>query len=142
MRPMSQLEEQVRLRIREEMTRKNLSQRDLSGLLGGPSKHWSQSRVGKILTGRVQMGVADMEALCFAVGLSVVEAVRDHGLEFLAEMTPLELRMLERIKHLDEATRDAYLHILDVKARGAGPGRYAGKRPTYGARFGKPRAPK
>jgi transcriptional regulator with XRE-family HTH domain len=139
MRPMSQLEEQVRLRIREEMTRKNLSQRDLSGILGGPGKGWSQSRVGKLLTGRVLMGVADMESLCFAVGLSVVEAVRDHGLEFLAEMTPTELRTLERIKQLDDVTRDAYLRILDVKVRTNVPNRYAGKKPTGGRRFRTPK---
>lgn len=138
-RPMSRLEEQVRSRVRDEMTRRHLSQRDLSGILGGAAAGWSQSRVAKILTGRVLMGVADMEALCFAVGLSVVEAVRDHGLEFLAEMTPTELRTLERIRQLDEATRGAFLHMLDVKARSAVPARYAGKKPTKGAKFGTPR---
>lgn len=115
MRTMSELEERVRLRIREEMTRKNLSQRDVSGILGGPGKGWSQSRVGKLLTGNVGMGVSDMEALCFAIGLPVVEAVRDLGMEFFAEMTPTELRTLERIRQLTEPDRAAYLHLLSVK---------------------------
>ena len=112
---MSELEERVRLRIREEMTRRNLSQRDVSGILGGSAKGWSQSRVGKLMTGRVEMGVADLESLCFAISLPIVEAVRDHGMEFFAEMTPTELRTLERIRQLTEPDRDAYLHLLAVK---------------------------
>ena len=113
---MSELEERVRLRIREEMTRKNLSQRDVSGILGDVAKGWSQSRVAKILTGRVEMGIADMESLCFAISLPIVEAVRDHGMEFYAEMTPTELRTLERIRQLNEPDREAFLRVLDVKA--------------------------
>ncbi len=112
---MSELEERVRLRIREEMTKRNLSQRDVSGILGGTAKGWSQSRVGKLMTGRVEMGVADMESLCFAISLPIVEAVRDHGMEFFAEMTPTELRTLERIRQLSEPDREAYLHLLAVK---------------------------
>lgn len=61
------------------------------------------------------MGVADLESLCFAISLPIVEAVRDHGMEFFAEMTPTELRTLERIRQLNEPDRDAYLHLLSVK---------------------------
>lgn len=134
---MSDLEERVRLRIREEMTRKNLSQRDVSGILGGPGKHWSQSRVAKLLTGRVEFGLADMEALCFAIGLPIVEAVRDQGLEFLAEMDPVELRVLQRLRELDEAERSMFLHFLDV--RHLKQVKHAGKAPRYGPKFGKTR---
>lgn len=112
---MSDLEERVRLRLREEMAKKHLSQRDVSGILGGPDKGWSQSRVSKILNGHVEMGVSDMEGLCFALSVPIVEVVRDLGMEFFAEMTPTELRTLERIRQLSDPDREAYLHLLAVK---------------------------
>lgn len=107
---MSDLAERARARIRDEMSRKKLSQRDVAGLLGG----WSQSRVAKLLTGRVEIGLTDLDSLCFAVGLSPVEAIRDHGLEFLAEMTPTELRILERLRQIPKPTVDALIQILDM----------------------------
>lgn len=124
------------------MTSRGLKQTDVADLLGGTAKGWTQSRISKLLNGHAQLGLEELEALCFAVGLSVVEAVRDQGMEFLAEMTPTELRTLQRIKLLDEETRDAFLRILDVKLRGVVTTRYAGKEPVRGPRFGKPRAPK
>jgi transcriptional regulator with XRE-family HTH domain len=112
--PMHVRSDQARLRIREEMERKRLSQRDLAGLLGSD---WTQSRVGKILTGRVKLVLDDLEQLCFAVGISLTEAVRDHGLEFCAEMTPTELRFLERIRQLTPELRDAYLKTMAVHTK-------------------------
>ena len=103
--------EQARLRIREEMARRDLSQREVAELL-----RWSQSRVAKLLTGRVELGVEDLDGLCFAVGISAVEALRDHGLEFCAEMTPTELRILERIRQLPRPVFEAVMTLLNVKA--------------------------
>lgn len=108
---MSTLADRARLRLREEMSRKHLSQRDLADLL-----KWSQSRVARALTGRSGIALDDLEALCFGVGLSVVEAVRDHGLEFLADMTPTELRILERIRQLPTPVLDAVMTLLAVNA--------------------------
>jgi transcriptional regulator with XRE-family HTH domain len=104
---MESLSQRVRQRIREEMTKQRLSQRDVSGLL-----KWSQSRVAKLLTGRVELGVDDLGALAFAVGISPTEAVRDRGLEFCAELTPTELRMLEHLRLLPPEQRDAFFSIL------------------------------
>lgn len=108
---MSSLADRARLRLREEMSRKHLSQRELADLL-----KWSQSRVARAMTGRSGIALDDLDALCFGVGLSVVEAVRDHGLEFLAEMTPTELRVLERIRQLPRPTLDALMTLLNVPA--------------------------
>lgn len=108
---MPRLSEQIRLRLREEMSRQDMSQRDIAGVLG-----WSQSRVAHILTGRVEMSVDDLAEFAFGLGLAVTETVRDHGLEFCAEMTPSELRFLERIRQLPQTDRDAFYQILDVKA--------------------------
>jgi transcriptional regulator with XRE-family HTH domain len=100
----------VRLRLREEMLRRGLSQRDLAHQL-----QWSQGRLAKVLTGRTDLRYNDMVAVCQMIGLSIVEAVRDHGLEFCAEMTPTELRVLERFRQLPHLI-PAILLILNVSS--------------------------
>jgi transcriptional regulator with XRE-family HTH domain len=115
--------EEVRRRLREEMDRLDMSQRDVAGLV-----NWSQSKVAHILTGHVQMTVDDLATFCFALNLSVTEAVRDQGLEFVAEMTPTELRLLERIRQLPARDVDAVMTILDVKAKTRPHERRAGPR--------------
>lgn len=101
--------ERARIRIREEMARKKMSQRDVAGILD-----WSQSRVSKNLNARIELGLDDLASLSFAVGLQLTEAVRDHGLEFCAEMTPTELRVLERIRQLRPDQLDALMTMLAV----------------------------
>lgn len=103
------LNHRVVRRLRDEMTRRKLSQRDVAGLL-----QWSQSRIAKLLTGRVELSVNDLAALCFAMDLLPTEAVRDHGLEFCAEMTPSELRFLERFRQLRPQSKEAMMTLFDV----------------------------
>ena len=110
---MSVRSDQARLRIREEMERQRLSQRELVQLLGDG---WTQSGIQKILVGRVQLTVDDLESICFALGIHLTEVVRDHGLEFCAEMTPTEMRMLERLRQMPTEERDLYLRLMEVKA--------------------------
>lgn len=107
---MQTLSERVRDRVREEMKRQKMSQRDIAGLL-----RWSQSRVAHILTGRVEMGVQDLEGFGFALGLSLPELVRDRGMEFCAEMTPTEFRFHERVRALTQEQRDAILTVVGIK---------------------------
>lgn len=109
---MALLSEQIRLRIREEMERQELSQRDVANLL-----KWSQSKVAHVLNARVEMRVEDLEAFCFALNLPPTEAVRDRGMEFCAEMTPTELRILERIRQLQPAVLAAIMTLLDVQTK-------------------------
>lgn len=101
--------EEARARLRDEMKRKGLVQRDVAGLL-----NWSQSRVAKVLTGRVVLSLEDLTSLCFALGLSVVEVVRDRGMEFCAEMTPTELRFHERVRAAGPDIRDALIKLMNV----------------------------
>lgn len=96
------------LAIREEMERKGISQADIAGQL-----QWLPARTSKVLHGKLPLTVDDLEALCFAVGLSPTEAVRDRGLEFCADMTPTELRILERLRQLPHLL-DAIAQILQV----------------------------
>jgi len=109
-RRMSVRSDQARLRLREEMERQRLSTRDVAGILT-----WSQSRVQKLLAGRVELGVDDLEALCFALNLSLPEVVRDHGMEWVAELTPTELRFLQALRELEPGVRDSFLRFLEVK---------------------------
>jgi transcriptional regulator with XRE-family HTH domain len=124
------LSERVRELLRTEARSRGLSHRDIAGVLGGTAAGWSPSRVTKNLTGRVEMGVDELEALCFALSISITEVVRDRGLEFCAEMTPTELRVLERLRQVPKPVMEAILTILDVRAsssqiepRGATPRR-------------------
>lgn len=113
--PQTTVQDRVRQRLRDEMQRRRLSQREISGLLGGVKNGWSQSRIAKLLTGRRTMGVDDLASLCFALDLSLTEVIRDHGMEFCAEMTPTELRVLERLRQLPKPIFEAVLALIDVR---------------------------
>ncbi len=104
------LAERAVLRIREEMTARHISQRDLAERL-----QCSQGRVAKILNGGVNLRLNDVATLTNAVGISVVEAVRDRGLEFHAEMSPTELRILERIRQRPNVLQ-GLMTILEMEA--------------------------
>lgn len=130
---MSDFTDAVRERIRAEMQKRHISQRDMAGQL-----KWSQSRVAKIMKGRVEMGLSELEAMCFIVGLSKAEVVRDQGLEFCADLAPHELRALEHLRALPAHIREATLITLAHNAgesKRADVKRATPKKPI----FGKPR---
>ncbi len=95
-------------RIRDEMRTRQLSQRDIAERL-----KCSQGRIAKILNARVNLRVQDLGELAQAVGITLTEAVRDRGLEFYAEMTPTEVRVLERLRQRPD-TLHAVMTLLDV----------------------------
>jgi transcriptional regulator with XRE-family HTH domain len=101
------------LRIKEEMFRKGLNQRDLADQL-----EWSQSKLGKILNGKTNLTVNDLAEICYMVGLRPTEAVRDHGFEFVADMTASELRLHQRLKQHPNAG-DLIMALLDNRPRPA-----------------------
>lgn len=113
------------------MTEKHLTQRDVAGLTG-----WSQSRVAKVLNGRTAVDVDELGEFCAAVELSPVETIRDPGLEFVADLTPYELRMLERFRAIDPKLQEAVATILNVK-KPTTPQRYAND-PTKKGRLPRP----
>jgi len=100
------LAERAVLRIREEMTERKISQRDLAERL-----RCSQGRVAKLLNGGVRLRLNDVGVLADAVGITVVEALRDRGLEFYAELTPSEVRILERLRRRPTALQGALLML-------------------------------
>lgn len=95
-------------RIREEMHVRNLSQRDLADRM-----RCSQGRIAKILKGQVELRLNDIEELARLVGITLVEAIRDRGLEFYAELTPTEVRMLEGLRRRPNFRR-ACLNMLEI----------------------------
>lgn len=119
---MGALADAARSRIREEMDRKGLTERDLANLL-----NTSPGRVGHLLRGYTELRVDDLEALCFGVGLSPVEAIRDRGLEFCATMSPSRLRLHQRLDQLPGVDL-ALIQILDAKSHTAPQGRRAAQK--------------
>lgn len=111
--PMSPTHTQrVLTRFREEMTRLELTQTDVSTFSG-----LSQSKISKIMHGVLELGLEDAGKLCAAVGLSLTEAVRDRGMEFCAEMTPTEMRFLELLRSMTQADRDAFFQLAGAKVK-------------------------
>jgi transcriptional regulator with XRE-family HTH domain len=104
------LNDTVRERIREELRRKGWSTRDCAGLLD-----WSQSRVAKLLAGRVEFSVNELEAFCTLLHLRPTEIVRDRGLEFCREMAPSDLRLFETLER-DPDGKAAILYLLNLRA--------------------------
>lgn len=91
--------DRIRARLRDEMDARDLSQEDLAILLSRRTKKvWSQSKVAKYLTGRVDLKIEGLNNFAECLGISLAELVRDPGLEFYAEMTPTELRLFHKIR--------------------------------------------
>jgi transcriptional regulator with XRE-family HTH domain len=114
------LNERVRDRLKERKAEKKVSERDLARWM-----NWSQPKVAQKLGGRTEITLNELESLCFALDLAPTEAVRDRGLEFCAEMTPTELRILEQLRALDPPTRAAIFHLLNIKSSHHLPERFA-----------------
>lgn len=125
---MSSVAGRVRLRIKEELEARELSQRDLADLISRRSTEvWTQSRIGKVLKGRVRLCVEDVALIADVLDLPLSEIVRDRGLEFYAEMTPTEVRIIERLRQRKEVAQ-ALLTVLDIRVPSTGS-TGGGKRP-------------
>ncbi len=104
----------VRARLKDELQSRAISQRELADALSKQTaEFWTQSRVAKVLGGHVELKLDDVEAIARVAGIALSEAVRDRGLEFWAEMTPTEVRILERLRQRPHI-REALLLLLDV----------------------------
>lgn len=93
------LSHRVRARLRDEFAHRKISQRKLADrLTKATGEVYTQSKVHKILTGQVQLLVDDLERLADLLGWTVVETVRDQGREFVADLTPSELKLLTLLR--------------------------------------------
>ncbi len=108
------LTQRILIRVREEMARQELSQRDIAAFTA-----ISESKISKIMHGTVELSVEDADRLCRAVNLSPAEAVRDRGMEFCAEMTPTEMRLLELWRAMSKADHDVYWYLMTTHTKAA-----------------------
>jgi transcriptional regulator with XRE-family HTH domain len=101
----------ARERLRAEMRRREISQTALAARIG-----WTQSRLSKVLGKPTDLGVDDLAVLCAGVGLRLTETVRDQDLEFCAELTPSELRLVEYLRQRPPDYLDAILKVFILQA--------------------------
>lgn len=104
------LNDRARARLKEQKTHLGFSERDLAGMLG-----WSQARVAQKFCGRTPITLNELDAFCTVLNLSPTEVVRDPGLEFVADLTPTELRLLERVRQLPPVLRESVLNLLEIR---------------------------
>lgn len=101
-------------RLKEELKARDISQRELAeALTKETGELWTQPKIGKLLNGNVRLTVNDADAIAKVAGIFLTEAVRDRGLEFYAEMTPTELRVLERLRQRPGVLQ-AVMVLLDI----------------------------
>lgn len=90
-------------RLRDEFAHKKISQRAIAErLTTRTGEVWSQPAVHKILTGQVRLTVNDLFLLAELAGLSPVELVRQPGLEFVADLAPTELTIIQAMRDRPE----------------------------------------
>jgi len=87
------LSERVLRRLSTARKAKRLSQRELGENLG-----WSQSKVAKVFTGRVGLDLDDVDAMCHALDISIVDAIQEASPNASSVGTPMELQLLQRIR--------------------------------------------
>lgn len=89
----------VRRRILDYLAQHRITQRSLVPMLAQRTgEAWSQSRLHKVLNGHVELRFDDLAALSDALGVSMVELVRDQGRELVADLTPSELSLLRCVR--------------------------------------------
>ena len=94
-----EVSQRVRARVRDELAHRRISQRIAAERLSQfTGETWTQSKVHKILTGQVQLLVDDLAAFARLLDLSLAEVMREPGREFVADLTPSELRLLEAVR--------------------------------------------
>lgn len=106
--------DRARARLREELAARGIGQQALADALTAlTGDDWTKSKVNHVLNGHVQLLIDEADAIANVCKLYLTEVVRDRGLEFYAEMTPTELRILERLRQRPNLLQ-AIMLILDI----------------------------
>ena len=91
--------QRARAIVRDELAHRRISQRVAAERLSQMTGElWTQSKVHKILTGQVEFSLRDLFWFARLLDLSVPAITREPGREFVADMTPSELDLLERVR--------------------------------------------
>lgn len=89
----------VRLRLRELLQTRGVSQTELTRRLTRASgETWLIDHVSKLLRGEIRLRVEDVVLMCEVAGVSLVELFREPGREFVADLTPTELRLIHALR--------------------------------------------
>lgn len=114
--PAMTVSDRIRARLRDALADRKLSQRAISDRLQKfTGETWSQPRVGKILNGRVELKIEDLALLAGLAGISLVELVREQGREFVADLTPTELRIVNALRD-HHGLQDHVLTLIELLA--------------------------
>lgn len=105
------LSDRARTRLIEVRKQRNIGQQELADMITHQTGElWTQSRVGKLLSGAVELRLDDADAMAHALGLPMTEVIRDRGMEFYADLTPTQLRIVEYCRQSPELAQ----HVLAV----------------------------
>ena len=95
----------IRRRLRDLLYERKISQSQLCARLSQiTGEEWLLQRLGKLLNGRIRLRVEDLVWIARAADLSLVELVREPGKEFVADLTPSELRLVDALRANPELT--------------------------------------
>lgn len=89
----------IRTRLRELLARQGVTQVELCARLTRlTGETWHQQHMSKLLNGGNVLTVEQLALIAYAAGLSLVEVVREPGKEFVGDLTPTELRLLDAVR--------------------------------------------
>jgi transcriptional regulator with XRE-family HTH domain len=113
----------LRERFRALLKQRSISQSELCLRLTKRTHHvWREAHLSRILNGHIGLQLDDFAAMVDAAGFSMVELVREPGREFVADLTPSEMRILNAIRENLEL-RDAFLRMVDFVEKTVPPKR-------------------
>lgn len=91
--------EGIRQRLRDLLYERRLSHAQMCRRLTQQTgEEWRVQRFGKLMNGIIHLRVEDLAVIAEVAGLSLVEIVREPGKEFVADLTPSELRVLNLMR--------------------------------------------
>lgn len=124
--------DRIRHRLKDEMQARGLSQRDVALLITEQTgERWNQADVQKIVSGYIELKMNDLAAIADAIGITLCEAVRDPGREYVADLTPSEVRLLQRLQRRPEML-DAIMTLLNMPPSDHMPRTVLGPKPKRG----------
>ncbi len=103
--------DRYRLRFRELLHTADVSQSKLCDrLTKRTGMLWRESRLSKMLNGHIAMELDDLVVMAEEAGISLVELFRVPGREFVADMTPSELKLIHAVRDYPTVLR----HVTDI----------------------------
>ena len=107
-------------RFRQLLADKGVSQARLCRLLTERTGElWLDQRMGKLLNGKMKLRVEDLVVMAETAGISLVELTRDPSREYVADLTPSELRLIHAMRDFPAIA----MPLMDIVNRLAPPQR-------------------